>query len=181
MTSDYLFRSERLGFRNWKSSDVSLLAAINQDPLVMEFFPKTISESETAAFVLRMQEQQLKNGFCYFAVDQLSTGNFIGFIGLCEQNYPADFTPCVDIGWRLAQAAWGKGFATEGAKRCLTYAFESLGLNKILSIAPTINIKSEQVMKKIGMRKVKEFPHPLLSDYEKLQNCVLYEVEKKPV
>ncbi len=179
MTKNYLFQSDRLGFRNWRSEDIPLLAAINQDPMVMEFFPKTASEEETAKFVIRMQAMQEALGFCYFAVDQLSTGAFIGFIGLCEQKYLADFTPCIDIGWRLARTAWGQGFATEGAQRCLSYAFEDLALPKVLAIAPVLNVKSEQVMKKIAMQKVKEFLHPLLSEYKEIQNCVLYEIRNE--
>jgi RimJ/RimL family protein N-acetyltransferase len=91
-----------------------------------------------------------------------------------EQNYPADFTPCVDIGWRLAKAQWGNGFASEGAKACLDYAKKTLKIEEIYSIAPKINLRSEKVMQKIGMQKVKEFKHPLLSDYPHLEDCVLY-------
>ncbi len=56
-----------------------------------------------------MQFTNQKRGYCYFATDELTSGKFIGFIGLMYQNYEADFTPCVDIGWRLAKKYWGKG------------------------------------------------------------------------
>jgi RimJ/RimL family protein N-acetyltransferase len=101
---------------------------------------------------------------------------FIGFIGLSEKSFEAVFTPCIDIGWRLSTEEWNKGYATEGAKRCLEYANEVLKLEKIVSIAPKINLKSEQVMKKIGMEKVMEFVHPLLINDERLRDCVLYQI-----
>jgi RimJ/RimL family protein N-acetyltransferase len=83
-----------------------------------------------------------------FRVDKLENNEFIGFIGLSEKSFEAEFTPCIDIGWRLSSEEWNKGYATEGAKRCLEYANEVLKLEKIVSIAPKINVKSERVMEK---------------------------------
>ena len=100
----------------------------------MAFFPGLLNEEQTTAFVQRMMAQYENKGFCYFAVDELATGNFIGFIGLSEQSYEAAFTPCVDIGWRLHSISWNRGFASEGAKRCLEYAFNELRLDEILSL-----------------------------------------------
>ena len=175
---NYLFKSDRLGFRNWLASDVDKLAAINADKEVMEFFPSTRTLPETKTFIERMQKQYAEKGYCYFAVDTLEDENLIGFIGLSEQNFAADFTPCIDIGWRLAKAAWNKGYATEGANRCLEFGFDTLNLDKIYAIATESNIKSQQVMKKIGMCKVKTFDHPQLLDNARLRKCLLHEVDK---
>jgi len=171
----YLFTSARLGFRNWLETDLEEMAAINADIAVMEFFPRLATKEETANFIQRMQKQWTDKGFCYFAVDKLENSEFIGFIGLSEQTFEAPFTPCVDIGWRLRKTAWNQGFATEGAARCLDFAFQDLNLQKIVAVAPKINVRSEQVMKKIGMKKLREFEHPLLRDCERLKDCVLYE------
>jgi RimJ/RimL family protein N-acetyltransferase len=126
-----------------------------------------------------MQNQFQDKGFCYFAVDKLEDNEFIGFIGLSEQTYKADFTPCIDIGWRIDSNEWNKGFATEGAKRCLEYAFNDLKLEKVFSIAPKINTKSEHIMKKIGLKKQYEFEHSLLTNNDRLKACVLYKTETK--
>lgn len=174
ITKNYRFTSARLGFRNWENDDLEEMARINADPKVMEFFPSTATREETQVFIEKMQQQFSEKGFCYFAVDKLENHTLIGFIGLSEKTFEADFTPCIDIGWRLDSAEWNKGFATEGAKRCLEYGFQELNLEKIYSIAPKANVKSEQVMKKIGMEKQYEFVHPLLKNDERLQNCVLY-------
>lgn len=173
----YLFTSERLGFRNWQTEDLDKMAAINADPEVMEYFPSTANLEETASFIARMQTQFDNKRYCYFAVDELASGNFIGFIGLNEQSFEADFTPCVDIGWRLDKRFWNKGLATEGAKRCLAYAFNDLKLDSIKSMAPLVNHKSEQVMIKIGMTKIGEFIHPRLLDDRRLRDCVLYDIK----
>ena len=112
-----------------------------------------------------------------FAVDKLENGEFIGFIGLSEQTYEADFTPCIDIGWRIKRSEWNKGFATEGAKRCLDYALNDLKIKEIYSVAPKINTKSEHIMKKIGLKKQYEFEHPSLINNERLKICVLYKYD----
>jgi RimJ/RimL family protein N-acetyltransferase len=176
---EYLFTSERLGFRNWKPEDIDAMAAINADPEVMEFFLALRSHEETATFIAKMQTQFVEKGFCYFAVDTLENKEFIGFTGLSIPDFEADFTPCVDIGWRLKRSVWGKGFATEGAGRCLDYGFTQLGLTHVYAIAPCVNVRSEHVMKKTGMQKVKQFLHPLLEGDERLQECVLYEKIKQ--
>ena len=161
-------------FRNWVSSDIKIFAEINADKKVMEFFPDTITLEHTIEFVERMQNQFNEKGFCYFAVDKLATQELIGFIGLSEQTFEADFTPCIDIGWRLNRSEWNNGYAVEGAKKCLAFAFKELGLKHVYAIAPAINVKSELIMKKIGMKKIKNFQHPRLMNHVTLQDCVLY-------
>ncbi len=178
MDDKYLFKSQRLGFRIWQDSDIPLMAEINADPVVMEFFPAIKTLKETDEFIRRMQQQMAEKGYCYFAVDRLDCGVFIGFIGLSEQTFEAGFTPFVDIGWRLAKEEWGKGYATEGARRCLVYAFEQLQIGKVNAIAPKINLRSEKIMKKAGMQKAMDFMHPLLVHDERLRDCVLYELAK---
>ena len=175
----YLFTSARLGFRNWTDNDIELMAAINKDPEVMKHFPATQSREETERFIYRMRDQLALKGFCYYAVDRLDTGEFIGFAGLSEKDFESDFTPCIDIGWRFGTQAWNKGFATEAAKRCLQHGFEQLSMDCIVSIAPQVNEKSIAVMEKAGMKFERTFQHPLLLNDSRLRDCVLYASEKK--
>lgn len=172
----YIFQSARLGFRNWNDSDTEKLFSINSDPVVMKYFPSIATRIQTEEFIDRMRKSFSEKGFCYFAVDTIGDGNFIGFTGLMEQTYEADFTPCIDIGWRLRQDAWDRGYATEGATRCLSYAFDVIKLDTVYATAPIVNIKSENVMQKIGMKKIKEFIHPRLAEHAHLRNCVLYQI-----
>ncbi|PWJ42476.1 GNAT family N-acetyltransferase [Sediminitomix flava] len=178
MEKSYLFTSERLGFRNWQVADIQKMAFINEDPSVMKYFPCTTSILQTENFIARMQRLFKEKGYCYFAVDRLDSGEFIGFLGLCYQNFEAEFSPFVDIGWRLAQNAWDKGYATEGAKRCLQFAFEELNIQSVKSTAPLANERSIRVMKKIGMHPVQTFKHPRLKNEPDLEECVLYEIDK---
>jgi len=175
MPNNYLFTSERLGFRCWKSSDIDFLHEMNSSKKVMQYFPNTLSKQESEKFIVRMQQQYQQHELCYFATELIETKTLIGFIGLCYQTYEADFNPSVDIGWRIHSKYWKKGYATEGAKACLDYGFHQLNLSKIIAIAPKINIPSIHVMQKIGMQKGKAFMHPLLDANASLQPCILYE------
>lgn len=154
------------------------MTTINADKDVMEHFPSTQTRKESQSFIERMQKQFAENDFCYFAVDILETKEHIGFIGLSKQEYYAGFeTPFVDIGWRLKKSTWNNGYATEGAKRCLEYAFEVLKIKTVYSIATSKNDKSMRVMEKIEMKKHSVFIHPLIADDSNLKECVAYKIE----
>ena len=120
MSKEYLFTSERLGFRNWMGDDFRELAALCGDEEVMAHFPFPLLEEETKALFVRLLDHYADHGYTYFAVEVLETKEFIGFIGLAYQEYESVFSPATDIGWRLKKSAWGKGYATEGAKRCVS-------------------------------------------------------------
>lgn len=174
----HLFTSARLGFRTWSLDDVDHFAALNADPEVMKHFPAPLTREETIDFIHRLMAHQEKWGYCYFAVEVLESDEFIGFIGLARQEYESAFTPATDIGWRLKRAAWGKGYATEGAKRCLEWAFDELNEQQIISTCTLANTPSENVMRKIGMTKKGEFNHPKLVDYPEYERCLWYEIKK---
>lgn len=179
MERKYIFKSSRLGFRNWRSEDLEEFASMNNDLDVMEYFPKPLSKNESEKLMKRMQVHYEKNGYTYFATERLDTGELIGFVGLSYQEYKTEFTPAIDIGWRLKKDAWGRGYATEGARRCLTLGFNELGLEKIVSTCTVGNNKSEHVMKKIGMIKKGEFNHPELTEFPDFEKCIWYEIDIK--
>lgn len=175
---NYLFISKRLGFRTWSKEDLDQFSEINANEEVMQHFPKSLSREETTNFISRLIAHQEKYNHCYFATELLETGEFIGFIGLAYQTYNTPFTPATDIGWRLKPSAWNKGYATEGAKRCLAYAFQVLDLKTIIATCTIQNKNSENVMQKIGMEKMGTFLHPKLKDFPEYHNCVWYKIDK---
>jgi len=171
---DYIIKTNRLGLRNWQNSDIKPATIMNANKDVMEFFPNILSQQETEAFIKRMQQHFTIHGYCYFAVDELATHKFIGFIGLSNQTFISDFTPCVDIGWRLIPKFWGKGYATEGAVACINFAFTTLNLKEVYAIAPKLNLKSQHVMQKIGMFRYINFVHPKIDKNNSLKDCTAY-------
>lgn len=178
MKKEYIFKSERLGFRNWIENDLKELQIMNSDAEVMEYFPKTLTKKENEELFEKLKLHYKKHSHTYYATEILANNEFIGFIGLAFQDYKTDFTPAVDIGWRLKKSAWGKGFATEGAKKCLEFAFNELNLKNVISTCTEKNYKSENVMKKIGMEKVGEFNHPELKEYPEYEKCICYRINK---
>lgn len=175
-TSKALIETKRLRLRTWRTDDVDRFAEINADPEVMQFFPGPLTKAETAAMIERMQTHQQEHGFCFWAVDQLSDNSLIGMIGLSRPKMDVHFTPCVEIGWRLHPDSWGKGLATEGARACLHYAWNDLGLDEIVSFTAEINKSSERVMQKIGMTRDATFFHPKIPKDHRLQPHVLYRI-----
>lgn len=168
------FESERLLFRDWKEEDLPVFARMNKDPLVMQHFPKTLTEEETSLFYERIREEFQRLGLGLYAVEVKESGQFIGYIGFHEASFPSPFTPCIEIGWRLSSSAWGKGYATEGARACLSYGFRELDLREVYSFTAKINEPSENVMRKIGMTKITEFDHPSILKSSPLKKHVLY-------
>lgn len=174
----YCFTSERLGFREWKADDLPPFIKMNKDEAVMEFFPKPLTAEQTTAMVERIQDSFAKFGYGLYAVDELATQSFIGFIGFWHPNFEAEFTPCTEIGWRIQSNKWNKGFATEGAIACLHHAFDALELEEIVSMTAVLNKRSERVMQKIGMQKTLEFQHPNVEKGHPLRPHVLYKIRK---
>jgi RimJ/RimL family protein N-acetyltransferase len=174
----YLFTSIRLGFRNWRETDIPKMIAISGDKDVMEFFPAVATPVQTTVFIDKMRELFEEKGYCYFAVEELETKTLVGFIGLNDIAYQRPFKTTVDVGWRLGKSHWGKGYATEGAKACLKYGFEVLNINEIVATAPVVNVRSIAVMEKVGMVKGGEFMHPRLKDFPHLNPCSYFLIEK---
>lgn len=169
-------QTQNLTLRPWRQSDLQFLAQLCADETVMQYFPKVLSEEESADFLRRLMEHQEKHGFTYFALEEKASGELIGFVGLALQEYESPFTPAVDIGWRLMPHAWGKGNATEGAKRCLQLAFEELNLDAVIAVCSQSNSASERVMQRLGMKPMGEFQHPKLSEHPELQPCLCYQI-----
>ncbi|MCB1107597.1 MAG: GNAT family N-acetyltransferase [Chlamydiia bacterium] len=177
-------QTDRLLLRFWKEKDLDPFAKLNSDPRVMEYFPAPLSRTESDQMVKRVQAQLEEKGWGLWAVSELKTENFIGFIGLhaVEQStFPVHFAPAIEVGWRLAFDYWGKGYATEGAKAALQYGFQSLCLNEIVSFTATQNKRSRKVMERIGMHHdpADDFDNPKLPEGHPLRRHVLYRIFAK--
>jgi RimJ/RimL family protein N-acetyltransferase len=154
---------------------------MNADPAVMEFVPACLSPGESNKLVDRAENHFRERGFGPFAAERRRDGTFIGFIGLSVPRFMAHFTPCVEIGWRLASEFWGQGLATEGARAALRYGFETLALDEIVSFTVPANARSRRVMEKLGMTRdpADDFAHPGLPEGHPMRRHVLYRIQRK--
>lgn len=175
-------QTKRLDLRPFVEQDLESFARMNGDPRVMEFFLSPLSREESDALVERIQAHFEKYGWGLWAVSVRGGPDFIGFIGLHHvdrKKLPAHFTPAVEVGWRLAPEFWGKGYATEGAKKCLEFGFETLNLEEIVSFTPVLNTRSMGVMERIGMHHdpADDFDHPMVPEGHPLRRHVLYRIK----
>lgn len=168
--------TERLILRRWRESDREPFARINADPRVMEFFPSTLTRAESDAMIDRIEARFSDRGYGLSAAELRDTGELIGYIGLSVPAFEAHFTPCVEIGWRLAAEHWGRGLATEGARAILDYGFHELHSPEVVSFTTVANKRSERVMQRLSMTRnpADDFDHPGLPEGHPLRRHVLY-------
>ncbi len=173
-------RTDRLLLRRWRPADRAPFAALNADARVMEYLPGPLTRDESDAMAARIEAHFQQHGFGLWAVEIAGVEPFAGFIGLNVPRFEAHFTPCVEIGWRLAAEFWGRGFASEGARAALSVGFESMRLDEIVSITVPANQRSRRVMEKLGMTHdaIDDFDHPLLPDGHRLRRHVLYRIAR---
>jgi RimJ/RimL family protein N-acetyltransferase len=171
-----LLETARLRLRQWVSADREPFAALNGDPGVMEYFPALLSPRESATFAERIEAHIAAQGWGLWAVEIPGITPFAGYIGLARPRFQAHFTPCVEVGWRLAAEFWGKGYASEGAAAALRFGFQELQLPEIVSFTVPSNRRSWRVMERIGMiRDARDdFEHPGLPEGHPLRPHVLY-------
>lgn len=180
MTAPRELQTDRLRLRRWLAADRAPFAALNADPRVMEYLPGPLSREESDALVTRIEAHFDQYGFGLWAVEIGNVTAFVGFIGLSVPRFTAHFTPCVEIGWRLGPAHWGRGYATEGARVVLACGFEVLGLEEIVSFTVLGNARSRRVMELIGMvhNLADAFDHPLFPAGHALRRHVLYRITR---
>ena len=169
----------RLRLREWRTEDLPAFAAMNADPRVMEFYPKRLTREESDLAAGRIRQHFERYGFGLWAVEAPGSADFLGYVGLSVLAWEAAFTPCVEIGWRLATAFWGRGYATEAARAVLAHGFRPLGLSEILSFTVPANRRSRGVMERLGMTydPAEDFDHPMIPAGSPLRRHVLYRLK----
>ncbi len=172
----YILSTTRLRLRPWRSTDLPLFAQLNADPTVMQYFPKVLTTTESDALAQRIQRLIEQNAWGFWAVELIESDEFIGFTGLHAPTTMFDFSPCVEIGWRLDSKYWHQGYATEAAQACLNFAFQQLGLDAVVAFTAQHNRPSEKVMQRLGMQFVQYFDHPELASTDPLRRHKLYQI-----
>jgi RimJ/RimL family protein N-acetyltransferase len=172
-------RTGRLLLRPWRTSDLEPWAAMNADPEVREHLGEVMTREQSDASVRRFQEEVAARGYGWWAVEVRESGRFVGFAGLDDVDEEMPFTG-VEIGWRLARSAWGHGYATEAALACLDFGFERLGLPEILALTTAGNLRSQAVMRRIGMTRdpAEDFDDPTVPGGP-LREGVVYRISRE--
>jgi RimJ/RimL family protein N-acetyltransferase len=169
----------RLRLRRWREADREPFAAMNADPAVMEHFPAPFSREESDAAYQRVQQHWADHGFGLWVVEIAGRGEFAGTLGLKHVAFTADFTPCVELGYRFVRSCWGNGFATEASGAAVKHGFDRLGLDEIVAFTIPINARSRRVMEKTGMQYAGDFDHPEFPDCHAMRRHVLYRLPRQ--
>ncbi|MFD7104491.1 GNAT family N-acetyltransferase [Streptomyces celluloflavus] len=171
-------RTDRLTLRRWRDSDLEPWAAMNADPEVREHLGALLTREQSDGSVTRFQAEFDQRGYGCWAVEVRATGEFIGFAGLDQVDDGMPFTG-VEIGWRLARSAWGQGYATEAALSVLSHGFDALDFPEILAVTTATNLRSQAVMRRIGMTRdpADDFDDPTVPEGP-LRPNVLYRITR---
>ena len=174
-------RTERLVLRRWRDADRAPFAELNADRRVMAHMPSPLTRTESDALAARIDGGFAREGLGLWALELPGVAPFIGFTGLSIPGFCAPFTPCVEVGWRLARAHWGAGYATEAARGAIQDGFARLGLAEIVSFTASGNERSRRVMERLGMRRAaaEDFDHPRLGPEHPLARHVLYRLSRE--
>lgn len=174
-------RTPRLLLREWRDEDGDAFAPMFDDPAVMEFLLPNAGRTEIDAFIGRIRQHFADHGYGLWAVEVPGVAPFIGFVGLSIPRFEAHFMPAIEVGWRLASAHWGRGYAIEGAKAVLEAGFTQFGLEEIVSFTVPANRRSLNVMQRIGMTHdpADDFDHPRVPEESPLRRHVLYRLGRE--
>ena len=175
----FQLETDRLIIREWRDDDIVPFASLNADPDVMRYFPEPLTYEDSVLMVEKIRTVYNDHGYTFYAVEEKSSGSFVGFTGIVPVFFEADFVPATEIGWRMSKEYWGRGYAPETAKAVLDYAEADLGLQEIVSFTSKLNKKSMRVMEKIGMSRDfdGDFLHPKVPAGHDLQQHVLYRLK----
>ena len=174
--------TDRLVLREWREADKRLWADIIADPIVRRFFPGRGSYADAEAGIEKARLRLRENGFSLMAAERKQDGAFIGMIGMVPfdeaMRNAIPGAPRVEIGWQLNKDFWGQGYAPEGARALLDFAWNTAKLEEVVAITSWHNTPSRRVMEKIGMTRdpLGDFDHPKVPEGHKLRLHVLYRI-----
>lgn len=167
----------RLLLRSLDDADKPAYAAMNADPEVRRFFPNVLTKRQSNAEMDRFLAMPQQGDWAPYGVELLGQAGFIGFVGCWRIRPELPIAPGIEIGWRLARPYWGQGLASEAAQAVCTMFFEQEGRKvELLSYTAALNVPSQRVMQKIGMREdpTRAFEHPLAPKGHPLRPHIVY-------
>jgi RimJ/RimL family protein N-acetyltransferase len=167
-------RTERLIMRGWRESDLEPWAVMNADAEVRRYLGPPLTSGQSEAWALNYQDDLELRGYGFWALEVGASGEFIGFTGLGIVDGDLPFSG-LELAWRLARPAWGRGYAAEAGQAALEYGFGVLARPEIVALTMAENLRSQAVMRRLGMTTdpAEDFDDPDV-DQGPLRRHVLY-------
>ena len=176
-----MIETERLRLRSWRAADHSPFFEMCQSHAVMACLGGPATGEQIEAAIARIRACEDKNGFCFWAMERKEDGAFLGFCGLkVAQEADMAVNGEIEIGWRLRQQDWGKGYAREAALACLRWAWANIDAPRVIAMTVPANRRSWGLMERIGMtrRPDLDFGHPLFPENHPLNRHIVYGVDR---
>ncbi|MDQ1476894.1 MAG: hypothetical protein QOE62_2123 [Actinomycetota bacterium] len=153
--------TERLSLRRFERDDLNELASVFEHREVWQYpYGRAMTRAETEDFLDGQIDHWNLHGFGCWTAREKTNGTLIGYLGLSVPTFLPEILPAVEVGWRLTPAAWGKGFATEGARAALREAFMTMRLDQVCSLPQSENPRSGRVAARLGMTLIREVTVP---------------------
>ncbi|TAL37204.1 MAG: N-acetyltransferase [Phenylobacterium sp.] len=174
-----MIETDRLILRAFRESDREAFAAINGDPRVNEWLGGPITRQQSDATLDRINAQIAADGFGFWAAERKADSRLVGMIGL-RRNTAGPAPIALELGWRLSPDAQGTGLATEGAQAALNWGFANLDTHEILAWTAATNVRSQAVMRRIGMAHdpARDFVHTVLPEDHPLRRHVVFAAKR---
>ncbi|HWP51573.1 MAG TPA: GNAT family N-acetyltransferase [Clostridia bacterium] len=150
----WIMETVRLGFRRVSHTDYEVLRTILGDPETMYAWEYGFNETQISEWIDRCLMRYANDGYAYFSAIEKETGAFIGLMGLLNEDIDGDIQ--LGVGYILAKQHWGKGYAAEGAKGWIDYAFNTLGATQVIADIRPENTASRRVASRLGLRIVRQ-------------------------
>jgi RimJ/RimL family protein N-acetyltransferase len=178
--AEFALETERLILREWRKSDAEPFHAMCQDPQVMATLGPIMTRAQSDATIDRMQKRQADHGHCFWAMERKDDQAFMGWCGIVVALPELPIGGNLEIGWRLAHAAWGRGYAREGAEAALAWAFNTRMAPDVWAITSRNNSRSWGLMERLGMERQwdMDFDHPNVADDSPLKQHITYRIRR---
>ena len=152
--AEIVAETERLRLRTWDDEDEFRFYDVMNTPAVMRWLGGLQPREEWSAGYQRLRAYERDFGFTFWIVERSSDDAILGFCGLKRVNAPgAQFPGDIEIGWRLREDAWGKGYAKEAAIASLDLAFDRFGAPHVVAVTSAHNGPSQGLMIRLGMER----------------------------
>ncbi|MBL4719271.1 MAG: GNAT family N-acetyltransferase, partial [Erythrobacter sp.] len=151
--ADFRHETDRLILRDWREEDWPLFWDGTNTPGVMRWLGGVCDGAKRDAAQQRLLSYERELGHTFWCVERRSDGAILGFCGLKRSNQAGGPLGMMEVGWRLREDAWGRGYAKEAATASLDLAFDRFDAEEVIAMTVQRNTASWGLMQRLGMRR----------------------------